>query len=194
MGKELDIPVAATCDIHFLDQEDEVFRRILLAGKGYADADQQAPLYFRTTEEMLKEFSYLGKDESYQVVISNPRKIAAEIEELKPFPNEFFEPKIEGASEKIKTMAWSKAFELYGNPLPDIVSKVLQKELESIIGNGFSVLYLISHLLVKKSNEDGYLVGSRGSVGSSLVATLTGITEVNPLPPHYRCPNKDCKY
>ncbi|HHV63514.1 MAG TPA: PolC-type DNA polymerase III [Peptococcaceae bacterium] len=193
LGQEMNIPVVATCDVHFLDREDEIFRRILLAGKGYADADRQTLLYFRTTEEMLEEFAYLG-DQAYQVVVTNTRLIAEQIENLKPFPDEFFEPKIEGAPEKIMNMAWSKAHELYGDPLPEIVQKTLQKELDSIIGNGFSVLYLIAHLLVKKSNEDGYLVGSRGSVGSSLVATLTGITEVNPLPPHYRCSNPECLY
>jgi len=193
LGKELGIPVVATCDVHFLDKEDEVFRRILMAGKGYSDADRQAPLYFRTTEEMLEEFAYLGED-AYQAIVTNPNLIAAQIEELKPFPDDFFEPKIEGAADMIREMTWSKAYELYGNPLPEIVQKVINKELDSIIGNGFAVLYLIAHLLVKKSNEDGYLVGSRGSVGSSLVATLTGITEVNPLPPHYRCLNPECLY
>ncbi len=191
LGREMNIPVVATCDVHFLDREDEVFRRILLAGKGYADADHETLLYFRTTEEMLAEFAYLGED-AYQVVVANTKLIAAQIENLKPFPDELFEPKIEGAPEKIMSMATSKAHELYGDPLPEIVQKTLQKELDSIIGNGFAVLYLIAHLLVKKSNEDGYLVGSRGSVGSSLVATFTGITEVNPLPPHYRCANPEC--
>jgi DNA polymerase-3 subunit alpha (Gram-positive type) len=194
LADELGIPVAATCDVHFLDPEDEVYRRILMAGKGYTDADQQAPLFLRTTEEMLEEFSYLGEENCYKAVVTNPNLIAAQVEELKPFPDDLFEPKIEGAPEKIMSMAWSRAHELYGDPLPEVVQKVLQKELDSIIGNGFSVLYLIAHLLVKKSNEDGYLVGSRGSVGSSLVATFTGITEVNPLPPHYRCENKDCLY
>lgn len=193
LGREMNIPVVATCDVHFLDREDEVFRRILMAGKGYADADQQTLLYYRTTEEMLQEFAYLG-EEAYQVVVANTKLIAEQIESLKPFPDELYEPKIEGAPEKIMSMAWSKAHELYGDPLPEIVQKTLQKELDSIIGNGFSVLYLIAHLLVKKSNEDGYLVGSRGSVGSSLVATFTGITEVNPLPPHYRCANPVCLY
>jgi len=193
LGKELEIPVAATCDAHFLDEEDEVYRRILLAGKGFSDADQQTPLFFRTTDEMLEEFSYLG-ELADEVVIKNPALIASKIEELKPFPDDFFEPKIEGAPDKITEMTWSKAYELYGNPLPEIVQKIINKELNSIIGNGFAVLYLIAHLLVKKSNEDGYLVGSRGSVGSSLVATFTGITEVNPLLPHYRCSNPDCLY
>ncbi|ADY56545.1 DNA polymerase III, alpha subunit [Syntrophobotulus glycolicus DSM 8271] len=194
LGDELGKPVAATCDVHFLDAEDEVFRRILMAGKGYEDADTQAPLYFRTTDEMLEEFSYLGEDKAYEVVVTNTVAIAEGIENLKPFPDGFFEPKIEGAAERIKEMALKKAAEQYGDPLPDTVAKALQKELHSIIGNGFAVLYLIAHLLVKKSNEDGYLVGSRGSVGSSLVATMTGITEVNPLPPHYHCTNPSCLY
>lgn len=193
LGRNLSKPVVATCDVHFLDNSDEVYRRILLAGKGFADADQPTPLYYRTTEEMLEEFSYLG-EEAYKVVVTNPRQIATQIEELKPFPDDFFEPKIEGASDKIISLSWQKAHRLYGDPLPEIVRAALQKELDSIIGNGFSVLYLISHLLVKKSNEDGYLVGSRGSVGSSLVATFTDITEVNPLPPHYRCLNQSCLY
>ncbi len=194
LGSEMDKPVAATCDVHFLDAEHEVFRRILMAGKGYEDADNQAPLYFRTTNEMLEEFSYLGEEKAYEVVVANTIRISEEIENLKPFPDGFFEPKIEGAAERIKEMALLRASELYGNPLPEVVDKTLQKELNSIIGNGFAVLYLIAHMLVKKSNEDGYLVGSRGSVGSSLVATLTGITEVNPLPPHYRCTNTSCLY
>jgi len=194
VGQQLGIPVAAACDVHFLDQEDEVYRRILMAGKGYTDADQQAPLFFRTTEEMLSEFAYLGDDKCFEVVVTNPKMIAGQIEELKPFPDDFFEPKIEGAPQKIMNMAWARAHELYGKTLPEEVRKTLQKELDSIIGNGFSVLYYIAHLLVKKSNEDGYLVGSRGSVGSSLVATFTGITEVNPLSPHYRCVNEACLY
>ncbi|MCL1791733.1 MAG: PolC-type DNA polymerase III [Peptococcaceae bacterium] len=192
LGRELGIPVAATCDVHFLDKEDEVFRRILTAGLGYSDADRQAPLFLRTTGEMLDEFAYLGEEEAFRVVVRGPREIAARVEALKPFPDELFAPEIEGAQERIESLAWARAAELYGDPLPPLVESVLTKELKAIIGNGFSVLYLIAHLLVKKSNEDGYLVGSRGSVGSSLVATLTGITEVNPLPPHYRCPA--CRY
>lgn len=194
LGKKLSIPVAATCDVHFLDKEDEVYRRILMAGKGFADADNQAPLYLRTTQEMLAEFTYLNEEDAYRAVVTVPRMIADQVEEIKPFPDDFFEPKIDGAPEKIRDMAVTRAYELYGDPLPEIVQKTLKKELDSIIGNGFAVLYLIAHLLVKRSNEDGYLVGSRGSVGSSLVATFTGITEVNPLPPHYRCVSPDCFY
>ncbi|MDA8443047.1 MAG: PolC-type DNA polymerase III [Peptococcaceae bacterium] len=192
LGEDLGLPVVATGDVHFLDPEDEVYRRILMAGKGFEDADDQAPLYFKTTQEMLEEFSYLGEAKATEVVIANPRGIADQIEQLKPFPDELFSPVIPGAEQQIQDMTLSKAAELYGNPLPIVVQKRIDKELNSIIHNGFSVLYLIAHLLVKKSNEDGYLVGSRGSVGSSLVATFTGITEVNPLPPHYRCLN--CKH
>lgn len=192
LGREMGKPVVATGDVHFLDPEDEVYRRILMAGKGFEDADEQAPLYFHTTTEMLEEFSYLGEQEALEVVVRAPQMIAEQIESLKPFPDDLFSPTIPGAEEKIKTMSWDKAHELYGETLPEVVQKRLEKELNSIIGHGFSVLYLIAHLLVKKSNDDGYLVGSRGSVGSSLVATMTGITEVNPLPPHYRCLNKEC--
>lgn len=192
LGRELHKSVVATGDVHFLDPEDEAYRRILMAGKGFSDADEQAPLFYKTTEEMLQEFSYLGEEEAFEVVVRAPKCIAQEVEILKPFPDELFTPKIPGAEEKIENMCWEQARALYNDPLPEVVVKRLDKELKSIIGNGFSVLYLIAHLLVKKSNEDGYLVGSRGSVGSSLVATLTGITEVNPLPPHYRCVNPAC--
>lgn len=192
LGREMSIPVVATGDVHFLDPEDEAYRRIIMSGKGFDDADDQAPLYYKTTEEMLQEFSYLGEKEAFEVVVRAPKRICDEIETLKPFPDELFTPSIPGAEEKIETMSWERARTLYGDILPEVVVKRLDKELKAIIGNGFSVLYLISHLLVKKSNEDGYLVGSRGSVGSSLVATMTGITEVNPLPPHYRCVNPDC--
>ncbi len=189
LGDELGKPVVATGDVHFLDPEDEIYRRILMAGKGFEDADEQAPLYFKTTNEMLEEFSYFGEAKAREVVVSNPVAIAEQVEKMKPFPDDLFSPVIPGAEEQIQSMSWSRARELYGEPLPEAVQKRIDKELNSIINNGFSVLYLIAHLLVKKSNEDGYLVGSRGSVGSSLVATFTGITEVNPLPPHYRCGN-----
>jgi DNA polymerase-3 subunit alpha (Gram-positive type) len=192
LSKEIKKPAVATGDVHFLNQEDAIYRQILMHSKGYEDADLQPPLYFRTTEQMLAEFSYLGKETAHKVVVDNPRKIADLVEHIKPIPDDFYPPKIEGAEEQIMQMTHARARELYGDKLPEIVSKRISKELDSIINNGFAVLYLISHKLVKKSNQDGYLVGSRGSVGSSFVATLTGITEVNPLPPHYRCPA--CKF
>ena len=188
LGKKLNMPVVATGDVHFLDPEHKIFRQIIQAGQGYDDVDTQVPLFFRTTEEMLNEFSYLGAVEAEEVVIKNPAIINAQIENLQPVPEGFYPPRIDGAAEEITALSWETAKKLYGNDLPDIVHKRLERELHSITHHGFSVLYLIAHKLVKKSNEDGYLVGSRGSVGSSLVAFLTGITEVNPLAPHWRCP------
>lgn len=192
LGQKLNKLVVATCDVHFLDPQDEVYRRILMAGQGYDDADEQAPLYLRTTEEMLEEFSYLGDEKAYEVVVTNTNKISDMCEPISPISPEKCPPHIPGCEETIKEIAYSKAHELYGEELPEIVEQRLKKELDSIIKNGFSVMYIIAQKLVWKSNEDGYLVGSRGSVGSSFVANMTGITEVNSLPPHYRCPN--CKY
>ncbi len=192
MGEELGKPVCATCDVHFLNPEDEVYRRILMAGQGFDDADQQAPLYLRTTEEMLKEFDYLGPDKAEEVVITNTRLIADMCERISPVRPDKCPPVIENSDETLRKICYDRAHEMYGEQLPDIVVERLERELHSIISNGFAVMYIIAQKLVWKSNEDGYLVGSRGSVGSSLVATMSGITEVNPLSPHYYCPS--CHY
>ena len=192
LGEKLNKPVVATGDVHFMDPEDEIYRRILEAGQGFKDADNQAPLYLRTTEEMLEEFSYLGRDKAYEVVVTNTNLIADMCDQISPISPEKCPPHIEGCEQEIKDIAYGKAHELYGEELPDIVQERLDKELNSIIQNGFSVMYIIAQKLVWKSNDDGYLVGSRGSVGSSVVAYMTGITEVNALPPHYRCPK--CKH
>ncbi len=189
LGKELGKLVVATGDVHFANQDDTIYRAILMAGKKFEDADYQPPLYYRNTEEMLAEFDYFPLEIAKEIVITNPKKIIADFEELKPVPDGLHSPEIEGAEDEIRTLTYTKAHQLYGPTLPDMVQERITKELNSIIGNGFSVLYLIAHKLVKKSNDDGYLVGSRGSVGSSFVANMTGITEVNSLPPHYRCPN-----
>ena len=192
LGDKLNKLVVATCDVHFMDPQDEIYRRILQAGQGYDDADEQAPLYLRTTNEMLEEFEYLGMDKAYEVVVTNTNKVADMCERISPISPEKCPPHIPGCEDTIKQIAYDKAHELYGENLPQIVEERLEKELNSIITNGFSVMYIIAQKLVWKSNEDGYIVGSRGSVGSSFVANMTGITEVNSLPPHYRCPN--CKY
>jgi DNA polymerase-3 subunit alpha (Gram-positive type) len=192
IGQKLNKLVVATGDVHFLNPEDEVYRRILMAGKGFTDADHQPPLYLHTTEEMLREFSYFGKEKAFELVVANPGKISEMIESFKPIPDQLYSPKIPGAEDAIRSMSYKRAEELYGSPLPEIVAERLKSELNSIINHGFAVLYFIAHKLVKKSLDDGYLVGSRGSVGSSFVATMSGITEVNPLPPHWRCPK--CKY
>ena len=194
LADKLNKPLVATCDVHFLNPEDEIYRRILMAGKGYKDADFQPPVFLRTTDEMLAEFQYLGEEKAYEAVVTNSQKIADMIEDFEPICDEekLYSPQIPGADEQIKAMAYKKAQAQYGENLPKLVSDRLEMELRSIIGHGYAVLYLIAHKLVKKSLDDGYLVGSRGSVGSSFVANMTDITEVNSLPPHWRCPH--CKH
>ena len=187
LGEAFNKPVVGTCDVHFLDPGDEVYRRIIMAGKGFDDADDQAPLYLRTTEEMLEEFSYLGREKAEEIVITNPNKIADMVEKISPIHKGKCPPVIENSDNMLREICYNKAHEIYGDNLPKAVEERLERELNSIISNGYAVMYMIAQKLVWKSNSDGYLVGSRGSVGSSFAATMSGITEVNPLSPHYYC-------
>ena len=192
LGEKLGKPVVATCDVHFMDPEDELYRRVLQGAQGYGDADMQAPLYFRTTEEMLEEFSYLGEEKAYEVVVTNTNKIANTIEKVIPLKSGSYPPSIENCEQDLSDMCHAFAHKVYGETLPKIVEERMERELSCILGYGYAVMYMIAHKLVKKSNEAGYLVGSRGSVGSSFAAFLAGITEVNALVPHYICP--ECKH
>lgn len=192
LGERFNKPVVATCDVHFLDPGDEVYRRIIMTGKGFTDADEQAPLYLHTTDEMLAEFEYLGSAKAKEIVIDNPNRIADMIERISPVRPDKCPPVIPDSDKLLREICYNKAYSMYGRELPDVVTERLERELNSIISNGFAVMYIIAQKLVWKSNEDGYLVGSRGSVGSSFVATMAGITEVNPLSPHYYC--RKCHY
>ena len=194
LGEELGKPVVATGDVHFLNPEDEIFRHILLATKGFDDCDRPNPLYFRTTDEMLKEFSYLGEEKAYEVVVTNPNLIADMCDEIRPVPHNLFAPKIENSVEDLKELVYGKMHRLYGENPPELIRKRIDTELNDIITCHYDVIYMSAQRLVQNSLEHGYLVGSRGSVGSSIVAYMSGITEVNSFPPHYRCPNPECKY
>ena len=193
LGKKLGKPVVATCDAHYAEPEEALYRKILMAGQGYKDIEGDKGLHLRTTDEMLKEFEYLGEELAYEVVVEATNRIADMIEKVVPVPSGKFPPKIDGAEERLRNRCMETAWSIYGNPLPELVQKRLERELDSIINNGYAVMYVSAEMLVQKSLSDGYLVGSRGSVGSSFAATMGGITEVNPLPPHYICPNKECK-
>ena len=194
LGEELDKPVVATGDVHFLNPEDEIFRHILLATKGFDDCDRENPLYFRTTDDMLREFSYLGEEKAYEVVVKNTNAIADMVETLRPVPHNLFAPKIENSVEDLKALVYGKLHRLYGENPPELITKRVETELHDIINCHYDVIYMSAQKLVQNSLEHGYLVGSRGSVGSSIVAYMAGITEVNSFPPHYRCPNPECKY
>ncbi len=191
LGRKFNKMTVATCDVHFLDPEDEIYRRIIQYGNGYRDADNQPPLYLRTTDEMLKEFDYLGSDVAEEIVITNPNKIADMIDNISPIHPDKCPPVLDNSEENLRKICFNRAHEIYGEDLPKIVEDRLEVELDSIIGNGYAVMYIMAQRLVWKSNEDGYLVGSRGSVGSSFAATMSGITECNPLAPHYYC--EKCK-
>ena len=194
LGEALDKPVCATGDVHFLNPEDEIFRRILLASKGFSDCDRENPLYFRTTDEMLEEFSYLGREKAREIVVTNTNLIADMCDWVRPLPHNLYAPKIENSVEDLKSLVYGKLHRLYGENPPELITKRVETELGDIINCHYDVIYISAQKLVQNSLEHGYLVGSRGSVGSSLVAFLSGITEVNSLPPHYRCPNPACKY
>lgn len=194
IGDRLGIPTVATCDVHFMDPEDEVYRRVLMGGQGFDDADEQAPLYLRTTDEMLEEFSYLGEEKAKEIVVTNTNKIADMTEMIQPVKDGSYPPSIENCEQDLVDMCHKKAHKIYGDELPKVVRERMDKELDCIVKYGYSVMYMIAHKLVKKSNEAGYMVGSRGSVGSSFAAFLSDITEVNALCPHYICPNEECKH